>query len=88
MYLHLGESTLIKSKDIIGIFDIENTTVMKSSREYLKKAAKEKRVVTVSYELPKSFVVTNEQNYKVYISLLSTSTLEKRIKSHLQKGEF
>lgn len=84
MYLHLGESTIVKKKDIVGIFDLDTTTVMKSSRNYINKAEKEKRAVTVSYELPKSFVVTSEKGtkkQKIYISQLSSITLEKRAKS-------
>ena len=57
MYLHLGQSTVITTKDLIGIFDMDVTTVMKSSRDYLSKAEKSGQVVNVSYELPKSFVV-------------------------------
>ena len=84
MYLHLGESTIVRKKDIVGIFDLDTTTVMKSSRNYINKAEKEKRVVTVSFELPKSFVVTakrKEKTQTVYISQLSSLTLEKRAKS-------
>ena len=40
MYLHLGQSTVITTKDLIGIFDMDVTTVMKSSRDYLSKAEK------------------------------------------------
>ena len=82
MYLHLGESTIVRKKDIIGIFDLDTTTVMKSSRTYINKAEKEKRVITVSYELPKSFVVTakkGEKKQKIYISQLSSTTLENRL---------
>ena len=43
MYLHLGESTIVRKKDIVGIFDLDTTTVMKSSRNYINKAEKEKR---------------------------------------------
>ena len=81
MYLHLGESTIVRKKDIVGIFDLDTTTVMKSSRNYINKAEKEKRAVTVSYELPKSFVVTVEYGMtKVYESTYMSSTLEKRFK--------
>ncbi len=80
MYLHLGEETVIRDKNIIGIFDLDNTTVMKSTRNYLRKATEEARVQTVSYELPKSFIVTDEKTYSVYISQLMPATLEKRIK--------
>ena len=81
MYLHLGESTIVRKKDIVGIFDLDTTTVMKSSRNYINKAEKEKRAVTVSYELPKSFVVCckkGKKEQKVYISQISTVTLQKR----------
>ncbi len=84
MYLHLGQSTVITTKDIIGIFDMDNTTVMKSTRDYLTKAEKSGEVVNVSYELPKSFIVcTDKKNKskKVYISQISPSTLLKRAKS-------
>ena len=42
MYLHLGEDTIVKNSDIIGIFDMDTTTVMKSSRTFLNKAEKKK----------------------------------------------
>lgn len=83
MYLHLGQSTVITTKDLIGIFDMDTTTVMKSSRDYLNKAEKAGQVVNVSYELPKSFVVCSEGNdsKKVYITQIAPSTLLKRAKS-------
>ncbi len=86
MYLHLGEDTIVKTKDIIGIFDLDTTTVMKASRTFINKAEKEKRTVTVSYELPKSFVVCKgkeEKEKTVYISQLSSTTLENRSKTFL-----
>ena len=83
MYLHLGQSTVITTKDLIGIFDMDVTTVMKSSRDYLSRAEKNGDVVNVSYELPKSFVVCSEGNNskKVYITQIAPSTLLKRAKS-------
>ena len=61
MYLHLGQSTVITHDEIIGIFDLDNTTVSKKTRDYLSKAEKEGRVNVVSYELPKSFIVCGEK---------------------------
>ena len=87
MYLHLGEDTLIRSDDIIGIFDMDNTTVMKSTREYLKKANKQKRIINVSFDLPKSFIVSAENDYTVYISLLSTATISARTKNKARRYE-
>lgn len=85
MYLHLGADTVIRTKDVIGIFDLDNTTVMKSSRDFLTRAEKEKKVITVSYELPKSFVVCEEKKEVVYISQLAVSTLVKRSKTSLNQ---
>ena len=83
MYLHLGHSTVITTDDLIGIFDMDVTTVMKSSRDYLSKAETDGQVVNVSYELPKSFVVCSDGNNskKVYITQIAPSTLLKRAKS-------
>ena len=81
MYLHLGQSTVIKTNTMIGIFDLDNTTVMKSTREYLNKAQKDGDVINVSYELPKSFTVTEDKKNgrKVYIAQPAVSTLIKRL---------
>jgi len=81
MYLHLGQETVVKTKDVVGIFDMDTSTVAKSTRDFLGKCEKEKSVITVSFELPKTFVITNKKGQKksaVYISQLSSSTLLKR----------
>ncbi len=76
MYIYLGGDTVIKSDDIIGIFDMDTSTVNKASRDYLSKSEKDKKVIYVNFELPKSFIVCKE---KIYICPLNTSTLLKRI---------
>lgn len=81
MYLHLGQSTVVIAEDIVGIFDIDNTTVSKKTRDYLSQAEKEDRVVYVSAELPKSFIVCKDK--KVYISQISSSTLLKRLNNKI-----
>ena len=82
MYLHLGQDIVVRSSDIIGIFDIENTSVSKSAKEYLGEQEKRRRVVNVSTELPKSFIVCSDEKNRgeivVYISQISCATLKKR----------
>ncbi len=82
MYLNIGQDTVITDKNILGIFDLDNTTVSKSTREYINTASKNGECITVSIEeLPKSFIVVAEDNKKeIYISPLNTSTIFKRIK--------
>ena len=82
MYLFLGQDTVVNDKDIIGIFDIDTTTVSKKSRDFLSMAEKKKQVINVTFDLPKSFVLCKEKGKdpKIYISQISTQTLEKRSK--------
>lgn len=75
MFIHLGENTVITDEKIIGIFDMDTSTVNKATRDYLFAAEKEGRVEYVNFDLPKSFVVTDE---KIFISPINTSTLYKR----------
>ena len=79
MYLHLGENTVVKPSDIVGIFDMDTSTISKHTKDYLSNATKCKRVINVSMELPKSYVVCKEKGeIKVYISQISSQTLMKR----------
>lgn len=79
MYLHLGQDTVVKAGELIGIFDLENTSISKITKEFLTKAEKSGRVFNVSYELPKSFVLCgNEEKTTVYITQISSATLKKR----------
>lgn len=81
MYLHLGADKVVRSKDIIGIFDMDTSTVSKRTREFLTLSEKNGEAITVSFELPKSFVVVSNKKKKekrVYISQISSSTLYKR----------
>ena len=84
MFLHLGENTVISSSEIIGIFDMDNTTVSKATRDYLSKMQKNKKIIDVSLDLPKSFVLCKDRDSGenvVYISPISTQTLLKRIQN-------
>lgn len=79
LYLHLGNNIIVNNKDIIGIFDMDNTTVSKHTRKYLSQRTKNKEVVNVSMELPKSFIVCNTKKKNVvYVSQLASKTLSKR----------
>ena len=64
MFLHLGQDTIITTENIIGIFDLDTSTVMKSTRDFLNTMTKAKKVINVSYELPKSFVLTYDKKTK------------------------
>ncbi len=80
MYLNIGNDFSVRDTSVIGIFDLDNTTVSKRSQEFLNNAEKVGQVVPCD-ELPKSFVLAAEYGFvKLYLSPLSTQTLEKRMK--------
>ena len=80
MYLNIGNDMAVREKSIIGIFDLDNTSTSKRTRNFLETAEKEGQVVPC-VELPKSFVLTQEYGMdRVYLSALSSATLEKRTK--------
>ena len=84
MYLHLGQDIVVLDSDIIGIFDLDNSSYSHITREFLKRATDNKQIINVSTELPKSFVICKKDNeIKVYISQLATSTLQKRAEREL-----
>ena len=80
MYLHIGNNYSLDTRDIVGIFDIENTTVEKCTKNLLERAEKEKICIYTTYEMPKSFIVTMKTgSERIYISQLSAVTLRKRL---------
>lgn len=85
MYLHLGQETMVNTKNIIGLFDLDTSTLSKKTRDFLTKAEKEGRIINTSTELPKSFAVMDDKNKTVYISQLSAPTLKKRVDNLRQK---
>ena len=79
MYLHLGNDIVIKKKGILGIYDIDNTTISKRTREFLESYEKNGRLTYTTTDLPKSFIVyADGADTHVYVSQISTSTLLKR----------
>ena len=81
MYLHLGCDTVVNTKNIISILDLESTSVSKYSKEFLRIVEEEGFVRNVSEEIPKSFVICEEKGQSVvYITNISTKALAGRIK--------
>lgn len=81
MYLHLGQDTIVMTDRITGVFDLDNTTVSKVTRDFLGRAQREGRVVNVTSELPKSFIVCEYNGAEtVYLSQMSPVTLLRRVR--------
>lgn len=80
MYLNIGGDLAVRDRSIIGIFDLDNTTCSKHTREFLRAAEEEGRVITAAEDLPKAFILTQEFGMdRVYLTQVGSSTLEKRM---------
>lgn len=82
MYINIGGNTMIPQNEIIGFFDLDNTTVSKRTRLFLNNAEKNGNIINTASDLPKSFILCSSAKNKtaVYLSQLSTVTLLKRRK--------
>jgi hypothetical protein len=79
VYLHLGCDATVRQSDLVGVFDLDATTVSKLSRDYLTAAQGRGEIVPIGKDLPKSFVLTKRgDRCRVYLSPLGTATLLKR----------
>ena len=85
MYFRL-ENEYISDREVIGVFDMDSTTVSVRTRDFLKVAQDGGEVIYTSYELPKSFLVTAERNRRapkrrrVYVTQCLPQTVVKHMK--------
>lgn len=81
MYLSIGNDMAVREHSIVGIFDLDNTTTSKRTREFLENAEKEGQVIPCD-DLPKAFLLTDEyQLPKIYLTPLTTQTLTTRLEN-------
>lgn len=83
MYLYLGPSAAVRQRDIIGIFDMDNTTSSLRTREFLARAEKRGELESMTGDLPRSFVLCGERNgrQRVCLCQLSPGALRSRAES-------
>jgi len=80
MYLFLGQETVVSTRDIVGVFDLDKASTSAETKRFLATAQKRGQIVDVSPgELPTSFVVCARAGVlRVYLSQISVGTLKKR----------
>lgn len=72
MYIHLGNGKIIREREIVGVFDLDLSTLSKTTRAFLSQAEKEGRLEIVADEIPRSVIITEE---KIYMSVLSPKAI-------------
>lgn len=76
MYIHAGNNRMIRTKKIIGIFDMDTATMTGTTRDFLRAAERSGRLVNINEDIPKAFVLTEDN--EVFVSQISTYALAGR----------
>ena len=84
MYLNIGADMLIAPDKIIGIFDLDSANTEGDTKKLLKNAEKNGALIQAGYELPKSFLLTEDG--KIYLSQYSAHVLKDKTR-HLHPEE-
>ncbi|MEN6414006.1 MAG: DUF370 domain-containing protein [Veillonellales bacterium] len=74
MFLHLGADIVIPLANIISINDLKSVRSV-INKNFIQNMRDKKKVINVSAEEPKSFIITDNM---VYLSAISSLTLKKR----------
>ena len=85
MYLHLGQNVMVRHEDVIGIFDLDNTTWSFRTRRFLERAEREGRVISLGDDRPRALVLIREGagSSTIYITPLSAAALSARAARNL-----
>lgn len=85
MYLHIGNGESIRKDSVIGIFDLDTSTVSKTTKKYISNKEKEGKVEYTDFDLPRSFVLCSHKNKEIIkLSRISTSGLKQRIEYEIK----
>ena len=78
MYIDIATDFLIDDRDIVGVFDLDNTTTTTShTQNFLNEKQKQHKVVYLIKDLPKSFVLTRDGT--VYVVEIASQVIRKRL---------
>lgn len=84
MYLHIGNKKSVRKKDIIGIFDLDTSTVTKTGKDFIARLEKVGAVEYDDDDLPRSFVLISEGKMsKARLSRISVRGLLIRINEQI-----
>ncbi|MBQ8742130.1 MAG: DUF370 domain-containing protein [Clostridia bacterium] len=78
LFLSVSQSSSLSCDSVIGIFDMDTSTVSPDTRAFLRSSQSESKLFSDVTDIPKSFVVSDKG---VTLSQLSSQTLASRSKS-------
>lgn len=82
MYLHIGNGESVRDEEIIGIFDLDTSTVSSITKKFISENQKEGCVEYADSDIPRAFVLVGKnKKYKIRLSRISTAGLRLRAES-------
>lgn len=96
MFLHIGNGVTVRTKDVIGIFDLDTASMSPDTKRFLREAEKNDLLQNAAGgELPRSFVLSGERrcaeekdgSFTVRLSLISTAGLHLRFLRSFEENE-
>lgn len=75
MLVNIGGEAVLRSREIVGIFDLETVGGSPITREFLDLVRSEGTAIDLSGGNPKSLVLTAD---KIYLTTVSIGTIRKR----------
>ena len=90
MFLHIGNGVTVRTREIVGIFDLDTASMSSDTRRFLREAEKTGRLKNAADdELPRSFILSKEREKLpfTHLSLLSSAALKLRLLRALEDSE-
>ena len=80
MYVHIGNGKSVRDKDIIGIFDLDTSTVSKITKKFISEKEKKGSLEYSDFDLPRAFILTEaHKKEKIILTRISSVGLKQRI---------
>jgi len=82
MYIHIGKDLVIKTEEVIGIFNLDYIKNTKEYKNFYKNMEEKKSLINISENQEKTFILVKGKKGNIgYITNISANTLSKRKKS-------
>lgn len=79
MFVKLENGLSVRKKEIIGIFNMDTSTVSPVTRDYIKQANSERKIIYASKRVPESFILADNGFFEnVYMTSFSVDTVLNR----------
>ena len=90
MFLHVGNNKNIRIKNVIGIFDMDTSTISRHTKTLLSQNQKKGKVEYGDDDIPRSFIIyeDKEKSYRIRLSRISTTGLLSRMNAEENSDEW